>query len=73
MQKTDEHAIFKIEKCSFMGIKTFCLNYKVHCYNKEMREKIKFVMRFSGSRMIFYHPVMAISHLILRVRSRATR
>jgi hypothetical protein len=29
-----------------------------------MREKIKEIMRFSGPRMIFYHPIMAIRHLI---------
>jgi hypothetical protein len=29
-----------------------------------MREKIREIMRFSGPRMIFYHPIMAIRHLI---------
>ena len=29
-----------------------------------MREKIKEVMRFSGPRMIFFHPVIALNHLI---------
>lgn len=29
-----------------------------------MREKIREIMRFSGPKMIFYHPVMAVSHLI---------
>jgi hypothetical protein len=29
-----------------------------------MREKIRAVMRFSGPRMIFYHPVTAVRHLI---------
>lgn len=29
-----------------------------------MREKIREVMRFSGPRMIFYHLVMAIRHVI---------
>lgn len=72
-KKLSEYAILRIEKCPFMETKTFCSNCKVHCYNKEMREKIKVVMRFSGPRMIFYHPVMAISHLILRVQSRDTR
>jgi hypothetical protein len=47
-----------------METKTFCSNCKVHCYKPEMREKIKEIMRFSGPRMIFYHPIMAIRHLI---------
>ena len=52
------------DKCPFMETKTFCSNCKVHCYQKDMREKIQAVMRFSGSRMIFHHPVMAIRHVI---------
>lgn len=31
---------------------------------KREREKIREVMRFSGPRMIFYHPVMAVRHVI---------
>ena len=51
-------------KCPFMESKTFCSNCKVHCYKPEMREKIRAVMRFSGPRMLFHHPVMAVRHLI---------
>ncbi|MGN0478669.1 MAG: nitrous oxide-stimulated promoter family protein, partial [Hominenteromicrobium sp.] len=50
--------------CPFMETKTFCSNCKVHCYKPEMREKIREVMRFSGPRMIFRHPVTAIRHVI---------
>ena len=41
-----------------------CSNCKVHCYKPVMREKIREVMRFSGPRMLFSHPVMAVSHVI---------
>ena len=54
------------DKCPFMETKTFCSNCKVHCYQPEMREKIRAVMRFSGPRMLFVHPVMAIRHVIER-------
>ena len=52
------------DRCPFMETKTFCSNCKVHCYKPEMREKIRAVMRFSGPRMIFHHPVAAIRHVI---------
>lgn len=52
------------DKCPFMETKTFCSNCRVHCYNPKMREKIREVMRFSGPRMIMYHPVMAARHVI---------
>ena len=52
------------EKCPFMETKTFCSNCTVHCYKQEMREKIREVMRFSGPRMLFVHPLMAIGHVL---------
>ena len=63
-RKLEEYARLRSEKCPFMETKTFCSNCKVHCYKPDMREKIRAVMRFSGPRMIFHHPVMAISHVI---------
>ncbi|MDE7333439.1 MAG: nitrous oxide-stimulated promoter family protein [Lachnospiraceae bacterium] len=52
------------DKCPFMETKTFCSNCKVHCYKADMREKIREVMRFSGPRMIFHHPVAAMRHVL---------
>jgi hypothetical protein len=60
----NEYAQLRSDKCPFMETKTFCSNCRVYCYKPEMREKIKEVMRFSGPRMIFCHPIMAIRHLI---------
>ena len=59
-----QYALLRSDKCPFMETKTFCSNCKVHCYKPEMREKIREVMRFSGPRMICYHPVLAVSHVI---------
>ena len=60
----NEYARLRSDKCPFMETKTFCSNCKVHCYKADMREKIREVMRFSGPRMIFHHPVMAIRHVV---------
>ena len=60
----EAYAHHRSDVCPFMENKTFCSNCKVHCYKPEMREKIRVVMRFSGPRMLFHHPVMAIRHLI---------
>lgn len=60
----DAYAKARSDKCPFMETKTFCSNCKVHCYKPEMRQKIREVMAFSGPRMIFYHPIMAIRHVI---------
>lgn len=63
-RKLSEYACSRSDKCPFMENKTFCSNCRVHCYKPEMREKIRAVMRFSGPRMIFYHPITAIRHVI---------
>lgn len=63
-RELDDYAKLRSEKCPFMETKTFCSNCKVHCYKPEMREKIRKVMRFSGPRMIFHHPIPAIRHII---------
>ena len=62
--KLDAYARMRSDKCPFMETKTFCSNCKVHCYKTDMREKIREVMRFSGPRMIFSHPVTAVRHVI---------
>ena len=63
-QELSDYARLRSQKCPFMEEKTFCANCKVHCYKPEMREKIRVVMRFSGPRMLLYHPVLAVWHLI---------
>ena len=60
----NDYALARIDRCPFMETKTFCVNCHVHCYKPDMREKIRAVMRFSGPRMIFYHPVAAVRHVV---------
>lgn len=60
----DEYARLRSDKCPFMETKTFCSNCKVHCYKPDMRERIREVMSFSGPRMMLYHPIMAIRHVV---------
>lgn len=61
MQDYVEH---RLSKCPHNDDKPFCSNCKIHCYKADMRLKIKGVMRFSGPRMIFHHPIVAIQHVI---------
>ncbi len=63
-RELEAYARSKTESCPFMETKTFCSQCKVHCYRADMRERIREVMRFSGMRLIFKHPVMVTRHLI---------
>lgn len=69
-QELLDYAINRSEKCPFMEEKTFCANCKVHCYSPIMREKIRAVMRYSGPRMLFYHPLLASWHLICSIKEK---
>lgn len=58
----------KIQKCPLMETKTFCSNCKIHCYHADMQAKIKKVMRYSGPRMLFHHPILTIKHYLLEAK-----
>ena len=59
-----DYALKRIEKCMYGVYKPACNRCKVHCYSPKYKEEIRKVMRFSGPRMIYQHPVMAIMHAL---------
>ncbi len=63
-RKLQEYAVSRSDACPFMEQKTFCSNCRVHCYSPQMQNRIRIVMRYSGPRMIFIHPITAVRHLI---------
>lgn len=63
-----EYAHARIEYCPHMATKSFCSKCKTHCYKKDMRERIREVMRFSGPRMIFYSPLLVLRHGLERFK-----
>lgn len=65
-----EYAYSKIDRCPFIATKSFCSNCKVHCYQKDKREQIKEVMRYSGPLMLWYHPFIALEHVFSKWRKR---
>lgn len=69
-EELETYARMRSDKCPFMENKTFCSNCKVHCYKPDMKEKIRKVMKFSGPRMMLYHPVLAIAHVALTIREK---
>ncbi len=54
---------FRLSKCPFKDNKLFCSNCKIHCYDKTHQDLIKKVMRYSGPRMMIYHPIVTIKHI----------
>jgi hypothetical protein len=58
------YATRRLDRCVFGDDKPTCANCTVHCYSKEMRDKVRAVMRYAGPRMIRRHPVLAVRHIL---------
>lgn len=59
------YAQARLMKCPYGDKKGACADCKIHCYNKKMREQMRLVMRFSGPRMIIYHPKDFLRHIFV--------
>lgn len=59
-----EYVNARITHCPRMEEKTFCSKCPIHCYREERRNQIKKVMKYSGPRMIFHHPLLVIKHAV---------
>ncbi|MFX1496292.1 MAG: nitrous oxide-stimulated promoter family protein [Promethearchaeota archaeon] len=58
-----EYVEERLKNCRFGKNKPTCKKCPIHCYKPTMRERIQEVMRYSGPRMIYLHPIMGIRHL----------
>lgn len=63
-----DYAHSRLDRCRYGEEKPTCKKCPVHCYRPEMKEKIRVVMRWSGPRMMLYHPVAAIKHIYREIR-----
>jgi hypothetical protein len=59
-----DYANLRLDRCPFQENKTTCANCRVHCYKPIMRDMVKVIMRYSGPRMMYHHPLMAFRHFI---------
>jgi len=59
-----DYALTRLHHCPFGESKPTCANCRVHCYSPEYRVKIREIMRFSGPRMIYRHPMLALAHIL---------
>ncbi len=59
-----DYARTRLNKCPYAEDKPTCAVCPIHCYQRLQKERIREIMRYSGPRMIFRHPVLALFHLI---------
>ncbi|MFZ5831515.1 MAG: nitrous oxide-stimulated promoter family protein [Planctomycetota bacterium] len=58
------YAVCRLDRCPFGEDKPTCAKCPIHCYRPEMRDRARAVMRYSGPRMLWRHPVLAIRHAL---------
>lgn len=54
----------RVEHCQFGENKSICGKCKRHCYKPQMRQEIREVMRTTGYKMLYKHPVMLLHHVV---------
>lgn len=63
-QEILDYCNLRISKCVFGNKKPACSECPIHCFKPEMKKKIKTIMRFSGPKMVFRHPVYSLYHIL---------
>jgi Nitrous oxide-stimulated promoter len=63
-QALTTYASKRLAVCTYGEDKPVCAKCQIHCYGKAMREKVRDVMRYSGPRMVFRHPWLALMHVV---------
>ena len=58
------YAKARLAACPYQETKTACAKCPTHCYKPAMRDKVKGVMRYSGPKMTYLHPVLALFHAL---------
>lgn len=58
----------RLEKCPYGDAKPACAKCPVHCYKRQQRETARAIMRYSGPRMTWRHPWLALMHMVDKFR-----
>lgn len=64
-----DYASYRIMRCPHKDKKPSCAKCEIHCFSNLMKEKIKQVMKFSGPRMLIYHPLLSLFHYFDSLKS----
>lgn len=59
-----QYADKRLSYCKFGENKSTCAKCPIHCYKRDMKEKIKEVMKFSGPRLLIYNPIELFKHML---------
>lgn len=62
-QSLKNYANHRTSVCPQIEKGLFCSKCPIQCYKQEFREEMRKCMRYSGPRLMFYHPGEVIKHV----------
>jgi hypothetical protein len=63
-----DYAEQRLVKCPYGQEKPTCAKCPIHCYKRVQKEQARVIMRYSGPRMMFRHPWLALLHVLDKFR-----
>lgn len=58
-----EYAHTRLDRCPYGQTKPACNACPIHCYKAQPKEAMRQVMRYSGPKILLFHPWLALRHL----------
>jgi hypothetical protein len=68
-----EYSCDRLSNCVYLENKPVCKNCDIHCYSPAMKDWIIRVMKYSGPRMIIYHPFDIMYYLSRKSLKKSNR
>jgi len=59
-----QYAEKRLSRCPFQARKPTCGKCPIHCYQKQMQDRARQIMRYSGPKMLWTHPILAFYHIL---------
>ncbi len=66
-RKLKEYSFKKLDNCPFKERKPSCRQCTIHCYEDDMRQKIREVMRYSGPKLLSHAPLAWLKFKLARL------
>ncbi len=63
------YAMSKTERCPY-NHEGNCKDCSIHCYNADMRQSVRAMMRYAAPRMLIRHPVMTLRYLRKKIAAK---
>lgn len=64
------YSLQRTTRCPHVEKTLFCVNCPTPCYKPDMKEKMRIMMKYSGPRFFFSHPLIVLEHVMYDFKTR---